>query len=80
MQMFSFQLILSLGFVGQWWCGYIDGDLCGGFWLIWVFDGGYGWLFWLAVVVFVYTTIYETSPVWIHNFLVQKCPYTSMFK
>ena len=42
MQMFLFQLILSLGFVGQWWYGCVGGDLCGGFWLIWVLAVGVG--------------------------------------
>ena len=23
----------------------VGGDLCGGFWLIWIFGSGYGWLF-----------------------------------
>ena len=31
--------------MGQWWCGYIGGDLCGGFLLIWIFGSGCGWLF-----------------------------------
>ena len=22
--------------MGQWWCGFVGGDLCGGFWLIWI--------------------------------------------
>ena len=34
-----------LSFVDQWWCGYVGGDLCGGFWLIWILDSGCGWLF-----------------------------------
>ena len=37
-----------LGFVGQWWYGCVGGDLCGGFWLIWVFGSDYGWL-WVIV-------------------------------
>ena len=32
------------------------------------------------VSYFIYTTISGASPVWIPHFLVQKCPYTSMFK
>ena len=34
-----------LSFVGQWWCGCVGGDLCGSFWLIWIFGCGCGWLF-----------------------------------
>ena len=34
-----------LSFVVQWWCGCVGGDLCGGFWLIWIFGSGCGWLF-----------------------------------
>ena len=35
----------------QWWCGCVGGDLCGGFWLIWIFGSGCGWLFMAWVVV-----------------------------
>ena len=31
--------------MGQWWCGCVGGDLCGGFWLIWIFGSGCRWLF-----------------------------------
>ena len=31
-------------FLNQWWCGYVGGNLCGGFWLIWVFGSGCSWL------------------------------------
>ena len=34
-----------LSFVGQWWCGCVGGNLCGGFWLICIFGSGCGWLF-----------------------------------
>ena len=30
--------------MGQWWYGFVGGDLCGGFWLIWIFGGGCSWL------------------------------------
>ena len=33
------------GSVVVWWCGCVGSDLCGDFWLIWVFGSGYGWLF-----------------------------------
>ena len=33
-------LRVCLDFVGQWWCGYVGYDLCGSFWLIWVFGNG----------------------------------------
>ena len=34
--------------MGQRWCGCVGGDLCGGFWLIWIFGSGCSLL---AVVV-----------------------------
>ena len=40
--------------MAQWWGGFVGGDLCGGFWLIWIFRGGCSWLAscsWLGVVV-----------------------------
>ena len=34
----------------------------------------------LVYIFYIYTTIEGAFPVWIPHFLVQKCPYTSMFK
>ena len=48
-----FWVLWWLDFVGQWWCGYVGGDLCLGFWLIWVFGSGCGWLFLVGSIVVV---------------------------
>ena len=34
--------------MGHRWCGCVGGDLCGGFWLIWIFGNGCGWLFFVG--------------------------------
>ena len=44
----DFVVAIWLGFVGQRWCGCVGGDLCSGFWLIWIFGSGCSLL---AVVV-----------------------------
>ena len=41
----GFVMAVWFGFMGQWWYGYVGSNLCGGFWLIWIFGSGCEWLF-----------------------------------
>ena len=68
--------------MGQWWCGFVGDDLCGGFWLIWIFGSGCGygcsWLTscsWVVVLGWQWLWIVPLIGLWCFFFFCSRMYY-----